>query len=51
MIKELGRKFYLWGSLLVVPYSSGLLLLDFFDDESMGEAEALLAASGVSSSD
>ena len=38
-------------SLLVVPYSSDLLLLDFLDEEFLGEAEALLAASGVSSSD
>ena len=38
-------------SLLAVPYSSDLLLLDFLDDESLGEAEALLAASGVLSSD
>ena len=34
-----------------MQYSSDILLLDFLDEESLGEAEVLLAASGVSSSD
>ena len=38
-------------SLLVVLCSSDLLLLDFLDEESLGEAEVLLAASRVSGVD
>ena len=41
----------LFYSFLFVPYSKDHLLWDFLPDEALGDAEALLAASGVSSSD